>query len=129
MMTSTGIVTTIARLGLVIVVGAILAIASSGDAAAKHRKGHLHYTHVRHSIAASHAQLLPQQPARLGAMRYYGGPKSPMWRGLVESDASEGHGQASAKSVQFVSQQPARPGAMRYYGGPKSPMWRGPVEN
>lgn len=81
----TGIVTRMARWGLVIVVGAIPAIASSGEAAAKHRKGHLHYAHVHHSIAASHAQLLPQQPARPTAMRYYGGPKSPMWRGPVEN--------------------------------------------
>jgi hypothetical protein len=124
-----GVVTRVARLGIVIVVGAILAIATSGEAAAKHRKGRLHYAHVHHSIGRSHAQPLPQQPVRLGAMRYYGGPKSPMWRGPVESDASEGRGPISAKSVQLVSQQPARLGAMRYYGGPKSPMWRGPVEN
>jgi hypothetical protein len=81
----TGVVTRIARLGIVIVVGAILAIATSGEAAAKHRKGHLHYAHVHHSIAGSYAQALPQQPARLGGMRYYGGPKSPMWRGPVEN--------------------------------------------
>ena len=79
------IVTRIARWGFVVVLGAILAVATSGEAAAKHRKGHLHYAHVHHSIAGSHAQLLPQQAARLGAMRYYGGPKSPMWRGPAEN--------------------------------------------
>jgi hypothetical protein len=79
------IVTKIARLGIVVVAGAILATANSGEASAKHRKGHLHYAHVHHSIAGSYAQLSPQQPARLGAMRYYGGPKSPMWRGPAEN--------------------------------------------
>jgi hypothetical protein len=82
---SSGVVTRIARLGILIVVGAILAIATSGEVAAKHRKGHLHYAHVHHWIAGSHAQALPQKPVRLGAMRYYGGPKSPMWRGPVEN--------------------------------------------
>jgi hypothetical protein len=81
----TGVVTRVARLGIVIVAGAILTIATSGEAAAKHRKGHLHHAHVHHSIGRSHAQPLLQQPARLGAMRYYGGPKSPMWRGPVEN--------------------------------------------
>ena len=79
------IVTRIARWGFVVALGAILAVATSGEAAAKRRKGHLHYAHVHHSIAGSHAQLLPQQPARLEAMRYYGGPKSPMWRGPAEN--------------------------------------------
>jgi hypothetical protein len=79
------IVTRIARWGVVVVLGAILAVATSGEAAAKHRKGHLNYAHVHHSIAGSYAQILPQQPARLGAMRYYGGPKSPMWRGPAEN--------------------------------------------
>ncbi len=79
------IVARIARWGFVVVLGAILAVATSGEAAAKHRKGHLHYAHVHHSVAGSHAQLLTQQAARLGAMRYYGGPKSPMWRGPAEN--------------------------------------------
>jgi hypothetical protein len=82
---SGGVVTRIAQLGNLIVVGAILAIATSGEAAAKYRKGHLHHAHVHHWIAGSHAQALPQQPVRLGAMRYYGGPKSPMWRGPAEN--------------------------------------------
>jgi hypothetical protein len=36
--------------------------------------------HARGSISESRAQVVSQQPARLGPMRYYGGPKSPMWR-------------------------------------------------
>jgi hypothetical protein len=79
-----GIVTRIVRAGLVILVGT-MAIATNGEAAAKHRNGHLHDMHAYHPIAESHAQLLLQQPARPGAMHYYGGPKSPMWRGPVEN--------------------------------------------
>ena len=119
----TGIVTTMVRMGFVIVVGAITAIATSGEAAAKHRKAHLHHANAHHrTFAESHAEVLPQQPARLGALRYYGGPKSPMWRGPAENEAS-------GKPVLVMQQQPARLGQMRYYGGPKSSMWRGPVEN
>jgi hypothetical protein len=36
-------------------------------------------------VFESRAQLVPQQQVRLGAMRYYGGPKSPMWRGPAEN--------------------------------------------
>jgi hypothetical protein len=119
----TGIVTSTVRMGFVIVVGAIMAIATSGEAAAKHREAHLRHANGHHRMfAESRAEVLPHQPARLGAMRYYGGPKSPMWRGPAESEVS-------AKPVLVVQQQPARLGQMRYYGGPKSPMWRGPVEN
>jgi hypothetical protein len=63
-------------IGLVSLIATILAIGTSGDAIAKvHRNRHWH------AHAHSRTQLLPRQPARLGPMRYYGGPKSPMWRG------------------------------------------------
>ena len=110
-------ITRIARLGFLLVVGAIFAVATSGEAAAKHHKASMHSHQVN---VKRYAQALPQKPVRLGTMRYYGGPKSPMWRGPVEADV---------KPVQVVQQQPVRLGAMRYYGGPKSPMWRGPVED
>jgi len=71
-----------ARLGFVTLVAAILTAGLCSDAVAKVHKGHLH---PRSSIYESRAQLVPQQPARAGAMRYYGGPKSPMWRGPVEN--------------------------------------------
>jgi hypothetical protein len=61
-----------ARIGFVIAVATILTAAVSEDAVAK--------THKRHWYAAR-AQLVSQQPAPLAPMRYYGGPKSPMWRG------------------------------------------------
>jgi hypothetical protein len=68
------------RIGLV-TFATILAIGNSGDALAKvHHNRHWH-AHARRVAHQSPAQLVPQQPARLGPMRYYGGPKSPMWRG------------------------------------------------
>jgi hypothetical protein len=70
-----------ARVGLGILVGAIL-IAGIGDAVAKVQKRHWH---ARSFASARSVQLVSQQPARPGVMRYYGGPKSPMWRGPVEN--------------------------------------------
>jgi hypothetical protein len=68
-----------ARIGLVFLVAAaaILIAGFCGDAVAKAHKGRLH---AHRSISESRAQFVLQQPARLGPMRYYGGPKSPMWR-------------------------------------------------
>jgi hypothetical protein len=70
------------RIGLVALVITILAAGIGGDAAAGVHKGRLD---VRSSFSESRAELVSQPPARLGAMRYYGGPKSPMWRGPVEN--------------------------------------------
>jgi hypothetical protein len=64
-----------ARIGSVILVGTILTVGLCGEAFARHHKGHLH---ARSSISESRAQLAPEQPARPGPLRYYGGPKSPM---------------------------------------------------
>jgi hypothetical protein len=71
-----------ARIGFVTLFAIILTAGICGDALAKHRKGHLH---ARSVAFESRAQLVPQKPVRLGPMRYYGGPKSPMWRGPVEN--------------------------------------------
>jgi hypothetical protein len=71
-----------ARIGVFVPVAAVLSIGVCGDAAAKTHKRHLH---AHRSVAESSAQLVPQQQVRLGAMRYYGGPKSPMWRGPAEN--------------------------------------------
>jgi hypothetical protein len=69
------------RIGLVTLIASILAIGISGDALAKvHHSRHRH-AHARGVAYQGRAQLVPQQPARPGPMRYYGGPKSPMWRG------------------------------------------------
>jgi hypothetical protein len=78
-----------AWVGFVILVGTILTAGMCGDALATVHKRHLHargfLSESRERETAKHAQLVPQQPVRLGPKRYYGGPKSPMWRGPVEN--------------------------------------------
>ena len=78
----------ILRIGLLMSV-AILVAGTDGEVLAKTGQRHLHVGHFAvHGRAARLAmplQLALQQPARLGAMRYYGGPKSPMWRAQVEN--------------------------------------------
>jgi hypothetical protein len=70
------------RIGFLTLIAAVLTAGISGDAIAKVHKRH---SHAHQFISESRAQPVPQQPVRLGAMRYYGGPKSPMWRGPVEN--------------------------------------------
>jgi hypothetical protein len=76
------------RIGL-LMSAAILVAPTDGEVLAKTGKRHLHVRHFAvHGRAARLAmplQLALQQPARLGAMRYYGGPKSPMWRAPAEN--------------------------------------------
>ncbi len=58
----------------------VIVVGTSGEAtAAKHRK---HF--ARHCSAYCHVHVAtaPSAPQR-GPMRYYGGPKSPMWRAPV----------------------------------------------
>jgi hypothetical protein len=59
-----------------VVMASIVIITAPAEAMAKHRKhvAHRHWTSVRV------AQIAPPPAATLGPMRYYGGPKSPMWR-------------------------------------------------
>jgi len=38
-------------------------------------------TVARHQVPATGPAASSEQQAKLGPMRYYGGPKSPMWRG------------------------------------------------
>ena len=73
-----------ARIGFVAMVVMILAAGFCGDAAAKPGRRPLH---ARNGAATSGEsfQLVRLQPGRLGPMRYYGGPKSPTWRGPVEN--------------------------------------------
>jgi hypothetical protein len=66
------------RMGLVALAAITLTAGICGDAFAKHHKRHFH---AARSFSDSHAQLVPSAPAQLAPMRYYGGPKSPMWRG------------------------------------------------
>ena len=75
------------RVGIVILVGTLLIAGMSRDAVARTARRHLHARgfrcESRERRSVKREQLVPQQPVRPGAMRYYGGPKSPMWRGPV----------------------------------------------
>ena len=66
------------RMGLVALAAITLTAGICSDAFAKAHKRHLH---AARSYSDSHAQLVSSAPAQLPPMRYYGGPKSPMWRG------------------------------------------------
>jgi hypothetical protein len=65
------------RIGLVTLVAAILTASLSGAAVVKVHKSRVH---ARSAVYESHAEMVLQP----GPMRYYGGPKSPMWRGPAE---------------------------------------------
>ena len=41
--------------------------------------------HAHRVVPVAAVQLVAQAPIHLGPMRYYGGPKSPMWRAPVEN--------------------------------------------
>ena len=76
-------------MGAAILIGIILAVGIGGEAFAKAGKQHSHYhghlSEGRAQPSGKRVQLARQQPAPLGPMRYYGGPKSPMWRGPIEN--------------------------------------------
>jgi hypothetical protein len=82
-----------ARIGFSVSVAIILTAGICGDAVAKTGKGRLHARHlaaqglVAQGLAAEGRGGEPakSEQARLGPMRYDGGPKSPMWRGPVEN--------------------------------------------
>ena len=69
------------RIGFIALAAALLSAGLSGDASAEFHKGRVH---ARSAFYESHAQLVSPAPTHLGPMRYYGGPKSPMWRGPAE---------------------------------------------
>jgi hypothetical protein len=67
------------RLGYCVLLVTILIAGICGDALAKTDK-------VRPQNRSPATEMVStQQQARLGPMRYYGGPKSPMWRGPAEN--------------------------------------------
>lgn len=76
-----------ARLGFAVLCGALLTTVVSGEAFARHHGGRLdaRLHNTRHAFASSHAELASRQPSQPGPLRYYGGPKSPMWRAPVEN--------------------------------------------
>jgi hypothetical protein len=74
-----------ARIGVAAVIATILVVGICGEAAARTHRTHIRHLQARSFLLESRAQLVPQPQARPGAMRYYGGPKSPMWRGPAEN--------------------------------------------
>jgi len=66
-----------ARIGVAVVAAAMIA-AIPGQTLTKH----YHRTAHHHLTSSYVAQVTAPEPQTtyLGAMRYYGGPKSPMWR-------------------------------------------------
>jgi hypothetical protein len=64
------------RIGFVTLAAAVLTVGICGDVVAKGHKGRLH---ARSAGYESRAMLVSPEPARPGTLRYYGGPKSPMW--------------------------------------------------
>ena len=73
------------RWALVVLVAAIQTAGICGDAIAKTGKGHLHLAAQSYRVEPVNNVQAGLVQARLGPMRYYGGPKSPMWRGPVEN--------------------------------------------
>jgi hypothetical protein len=76
-----------ARIGAIALLAAALICGACGESAAQtveRSSTELRATASRGQGAA--APVVPsEQPAGLGPMRYYGGPKSPMWRGPLTS--------------------------------------------
>jgi hypothetical protein len=70
------------RTGLFVLVAIILTAAICDDAVAKTGKRRLH---AHHPVESHAGEPVKNEQARLGPMRYYGGPKSPMWRGPAEN--------------------------------------------
>jgi len=70
-----------ARIGLLTLATAmIVTVGLAGDAAARHRLHTAHF-HRLNNTRAQYVQSVPvQENAGPAVMRYYGGPKSPMWR-------------------------------------------------
>jgi hypothetical protein len=57
----------------------------SGAYAADAQVGEHGSNRSRGAIAGPTTALVSSEQAKLGSMRYYGGPKSPMWRAPVEN--------------------------------------------
>jgi hypothetical protein len=99
----------LAETGLVILAVAAMSLMVPGEASARRSRHIAHHHVLSKQTKRARTAMLPQTTP-LGGMRYYGGPKSPMWR------------EVNAQPVTLS--QTANSGSMRYYGGPKSPMWR-----
>lgn len=75
----TNLVGRITRIGIVAVAAAVAVAGLSSDAVARqrHHQAHLHKTHLLDAYAGDTSLRDSSTP---GTLRYYGGPKSPMWR-------------------------------------------------
>ena len=69
--------TDIARIGFVMLAAA-MSLTVPGEARAK-RWRHIAHHHVWSKHTKNALAAMPPQTTSLGSMRYYGGPKSPMW--------------------------------------------------
>jgi hypothetical protein len=67
----------IGRISFVMLAATMLTAGLCGEAAAKVHKSRWH---APSAVYESRAQLVSPPPASPAPMRYYGGPKSPMWR-------------------------------------------------
>jgi hypothetical protein len=67
-----------ARVGGVVFAAAVATASVLGGAAAKHIKHHHQQQTV--NLQVQNAQASLDESSHLSTMRYYGGPKSPMWR-------------------------------------------------
>jgi hypothetical protein len=74
-----------ARNAFVIFTATILTVGLCGDVAAGQGKTYMQAHGFVSQGTAKPAQLVSHQPVQPQLMRYYGGPKSPMWRGPVEN--------------------------------------------
>jgi hypothetical protein len=68
-----------------VTIGVVLALASGGNAFARTAHGHVHHAGAHGYKLAKPLYVASPEPTRLGPMRYYGGPKSPMWRAPIEN--------------------------------------------
>jgi hypothetical protein len=64
---------------LVILAASAMSLMVPDEAAAK-RSRHIAHHHVWSKQTKNARAAMPPQTTSLGSMRYYGGPKSPMWR-------------------------------------------------
>jgi hypothetical protein len=71
-------ITKTTRFGFLALAAIVLSAGICGDAVAKPDMRHLH---VHRLALKAHAEAIATgEQARSGSLRYYGGPKSPMWR-------------------------------------------------
>jgi hypothetical protein len=68
------------QFGMSALIGLVLAVGVGDLALAKERGTQFKVRSVENRNL-EHRELAVQSPAQPPAMRYYGGPKSPMWRG------------------------------------------------